>query len=177
MTSTADLLLHPVRLRIVQAFLGHRQLTTASLREHLPDVPQATLYRHIARLTGSGVLRVVETRQVRGATERTYALEQERVSVDPDEVRAMTRDQQRAAFVTYLASLVDAFDQYLAGDDPDLLRDLVSFRVAGMQVTDDELMETLMAFRERMTSLVERDPPAGARRRLLATITFPADRS
>jgi len=72
--STADLLLHPVRLRIVQAFLGDRALTTGELRAELPDVPPASLYRHIARLVDAGVLGVVSERRVRGAVERTYIL-------------------------------------------------------------------------------------------------------
>src|SRR3954469_20006775 len=72
--TSADLLLHPVRLRIVQAFLGERALTTAQLREELPDVPPASLYRHIALLVGADVLSVVSERRVRGATERTYTL-------------------------------------------------------------------------------------------------------
>ena len=33
MVGSADLLLHPVRLRIVQAFLGERALTTTELIE------------------------------------------------------------------------------------------------------------------------------------------------
>jgi hypothetical protein len=34
--SSADLLLHPVRLRILQALLGGRDLTTSQLGELLP---------------------------------------------------------------------------------------------------------------------------------------------
>src|SRR3954469_15482471 len=72
--TSADLLLHPVRLRIVQAFLGERALTTAELRDELPDIPPASLYRHIALLADAGVLAVASERRVRGATERTYIL-------------------------------------------------------------------------------------------------------
>jgi hypothetical protein len=39
MASFADLLLHPVRLRIVQAFLGARALTTSQLSAELSEVP------------------------------------------------------------------------------------------------------------------------------------------
>ena len=46
----ADLLLHPVRWRIVQAFLGDRTLTTAELHAELSDVPMASLYRHVGLL-------------------------------------------------------------------------------------------------------------------------------
>ena len=41
MVSSADLLLHPVRLRIVQAFLGDRALTTSQLSAELSDIPPA----------------------------------------------------------------------------------------------------------------------------------------
>src|SRR6266542_1495213 len=41
--ATADLLLHPVRLRIVQAFLGDRALTTSALSAELADVPAASI--------------------------------------------------------------------------------------------------------------------------------------
>lgn len=42
---------HPVRLRIVKAFLGDRALTTKQLAAELPDVPAGSIYRHVARLT------------------------------------------------------------------------------------------------------------------------------
>jgi DNA-binding transcriptional ArsR family regulator len=76
--STADLVLHPVRLRILQAFLGGRHLTTGDLARELPDVAQAGLYRHVSRLAKGGVLEVVGERQARGAVERTYALRSRR---------------------------------------------------------------------------------------------------
>jgi len=40
--TTADLLLHPIRLRILQAFMGDRALTTSQIRSELPDVPVAS---------------------------------------------------------------------------------------------------------------------------------------
>jgi len=72
--ATADLLLHPVRLRIVQAFLGDRALTTSALIAELGTSPPPGLYRHVARLVDAGVLAVVAERRARGALERTYVL-------------------------------------------------------------------------------------------------------
>ena len=72
--ASADLLLHPVRLRIVKAFLGERALTVKQLAAELADVQAGSIYRHVARLTEAGVLQVVAERQVRATTERTYAL-------------------------------------------------------------------------------------------------------
>ena len=78
---SAELLLHPVRLRIVQAFLGEGELTTADLRARLTDVSPATLYRQVATLAAGGVLEVAAERRVRGAVERTYRLRPERAAV------------------------------------------------------------------------------------------------
>src|SRR5215831_1697445 len=64
--TSADLLLHPVRLRILQTFLGDRTLTTSDLQAELPDVPPASLYRHVGKLVDAGVLAVVSERRVRG---------------------------------------------------------------------------------------------------------------
>ncbi|NUP32350.1 MAG: helix-turn-helix domain-containing protein, partial [Streptomycetaceae bacterium] len=46
--NVADLLLHPVRLRIVHAVSGGRELTTTQLCERLPDVSKVTVYRQVA---------------------------------------------------------------------------------------------------------------------------------
>lgn len=70
-TRRSDILLHPVRLRIVLTAAGD-EVTTADIAKRLPDVPQSTLYRHIAKLAGAGILDIVGERQARGAIERTY---------------------------------------------------------------------------------------------------------
>src|SRR5215471_21360478 len=97
--ATADLLLHPVRLRIVQAFLGDRALTTSDLAAELADVPAASLYRHVARLVAAGVLTVVAERRVRGAVERTYVLRIAAARISMDEIAKMTLDEHRQAFL------------------------------------------------------------------------------
>src|SRR5688572_22230357 len=101
---SADLLLHPVRLRVVQAFLGDRVLTTADLHAELPDVPVATLYRHVGVLADAGVLTVVGERKVRGAAERSYRLDLAAASLGPADAAAMTAEDHRRAFTTFAAA-------------------------------------------------------------------------
>src|ERR1700722_16253341 len=115
----ADLLLHPVRLRIVQAFLGDRALTTSDLRTELPDVPPASLYRHVARLVGGGVLAVVAERRIRGALEGTYVLRSSAATIGIDELAKMTVEDHRHAFLVFIAGLISDFDRYLARGDID----------------------------------------------------------
>ena len=111
--ASADLLLHPVRLRIVQAFLGDRTLTTAALGGELDDVPTATLYRQVAVLADAGVLEVVGVRRARGAVERSYRLVLEAASVPAAESAAMSGEDHRRAFTVFVAALLADFDRYL----------------------------------------------------------------
>lgn len=173
--STADLLLHPVRLRIIQAFLGDRALTTADLRAELPDVPPASLYRHVARLAKAGVLSVVAERRVRGAIERTYVMRLAAASVSLDEVERMSRDDHRQAFMAFVGGLLGDFDRYLSRPEIDLLRDGVGYRLAGLWLSDDELKELTRDLVRVVQPRLANAPRAGRRRRIFATVLLPGE--
>ncbi|MEV4709314.1 helix-turn-helix domain-containing protein [Actinoplanes sp. NPDC049316] len=174
MATTPELLLHPVRLRIVQAFLGDHELTTLRLRELLPDVATATLYRQVATLAEAGVLEVVGERRVRGAAERTYRLRTGTTVIGPEAAAQLTVEQHRAAFAAFAAGLLADFDRYLARGDVDLGRDLVGYRQAVLHLTDDELTELITELRELVARRMSL-PPEGRTRRLLSTVLMPAD--
>ncbi|MEU4422080.1 helix-turn-helix domain-containing protein [Actinoplanes sp. NPDC024001] len=173
-TDGADLLLHPVRLRIVQAFLGERRLTTADLRAELGDVSPATLYRQVGTLVDAGVLEVVEQRQVRGAVERTLRLRGDRASVSEEALAAMSAEDHRAAFLVFVAGLIADFERYLATGKPDLVRDLVGYRQAGFYATDDEMRTMIEAVRAAVHPLAAAGPAPGRKRRLFTTVLLPA---
>jgi hypothetical protein len=173
--ATADLLLHPVRLRIVQAFLGDRALTTSELSEALSDVPAGSLYRHVARLVKAGVLAVVAERRIRGAVERTYVLRLSAASIGPDELAAMSADDHRQAFLAFVAGLLGDFDRYLARGDIDLLRDGVTYRLAGMWLDDTEYLEVARELARLLQPRLANLPTPGRKRWLLGTVVIPAD--
>lgn len=172
--ASADLLLHPVRLRIVQAFLGDRALTTTQLAAELDDVPAGSLYRHVALLTKAGVLQVVAERRVRGAVERTYTLRPFAAQIPPGEVAAMTPEQHSQAFMTYVAGLLADFDRYLAAGTPDAVRDGVDYRMAAMWLTDTEFADFLKDFRTVFQPRLDNAPGKGRRRRMVYTVLLPA---
>ena len=172
--ASADLLLHPVRLRIVKAFLGDRALTTSQLAAELDDVPAGSLYRHIARLTKAGVLQVVAERRVRGAVERTYTMRLPAAQVQPDEARAMTLDEHAQAFTAYIAGLLADFDRYVASAPADPVGDGATYRVAGLWLTDEEVLSLARDFREMMEPRLANAPGKGRRRRMLYTVFLPA---
>ena len=173
--ATADLLLHPVRLRIVQAFLGDRALTTSDLAAELSDVPAASLYRHVARLVGGGVLQVVAERRVRGAIERTYVLRLAAARVGLDELDKMSADDIRQMFTAFTAGLLADFDRYLERDSVDLVRDGVQFGIEGLWLDDDEFREMLLGLYRVLQPLRASLPRKGRRRRLLASVLIPGD--
>jgi DNA-binding transcriptional ArsR family regulator len=173
--ASAELLLHPVRLRIVQAFLGEGELTTADLRSRLTDVSPATLYRQVAALVAGGVLEVAAERRVRGAVERTYRLRPEKASVGAEEAARLGPEEHRGVFLTFVAGLLGDFDRYLARDDVDLARDQVGYRHAGFYATDEEVVALLTAVRDALRPLQQNRPGAGRTRRMLTTVLLPAD--
>jgi DNA-binding transcriptional ArsR family regulator len=178
--SSADLLLHPVRLRVVQAFLGDRALTTSELRAELPDVPVATLYRHVGVLADAGVLTVSGERKVRGAAERTYRLDLAAASVGAAEAAAMTAEEHRRAFTTFAVALMADFDRYLArtapdAERPDLTGDRVGYRQVAVWVTDEEFDEMIGEFADVLRARMANRPGGGRRRRVVTTVHLPAE--
>ncbi len=175
MTDSADLLLHPVRLRIVQAFLGDRALTTTQLSAELSDVPAASLYRHVARLVAAGVLQVVAQRRVRGAVERTYVLRLAAARVSLDEIAAMTADDYRQMFMAYVAGLLADFDRYLQRPEVDLVKDGVAFAIEGLWLDDAEFAELMRDLYRVLQPRRANAPKPGRKRRLLASVLLPGD--
>src|SRR5262245_5093419 len=174
---TADLLLHPVRLRIVGAFLGDRALTTSALAAELADVPAASLYRHVARLVDAGVLAVVAERRVRGALERTYVLRLTAAAIGLDEAAAMSADDHRQAFMAFLAGLLGDFDRYLAGGDIDPPRDGVSYRLSGLWLDDAEYAELLRELTQVLQPRLANPPRPGRKRRILGSVLLPGSQA
>lgn len=172
--TSADLLLHPVRLRIVQAFLGDRALTTAQLAAELGDVPAGSLYRHVAMLTRAGVLQVVAERRVRAVVERTYMLRAAAAQIRPDEVAAMTPEQHFQAFVAYVAGMLTDAERYLLTGSPDPARDGASYRMAAMWLTDTELAELARDLQQVFLPRLVNRPSKRRRRRSLYTVLLPA---
>ena len=171
--ASVELLLHPVRLRIVQAFLGERALTTSQLAAELPDVPQAGLYRHVALLAKAGVLHVVAERRVRGAVERSYSLRLPAAQLGSAELAAMGPSEHSQAFMAFVAGLLADFDRYLAFGTPDLVRDGVGYRMLAMWLSDAEFLEFARELSAVIQPKLANAPAADRRRRILSTVILP----
>ncbi|HSW43052.1 MAG TPA: helix-turn-helix domain-containing protein [Patescibacteria group bacterium] len=169
-----DLILHPLRMRIILALAGGGAATAAELAERLADVPPATLYRHLNVLRRGGILAAAEERRVRGATERRFVLHPGAASLGPDDLAAATREDHLRWFATYLAGLLDGFGRYLDRGEPDLARDGVGYRQVILHLGDAEVAEMSLAVNAALAPFAKRAPGPGRSPRLLATVLMPA---
>lgn len=167
----ADILLHPVRLRILQAFIGGELLTARQVAALFPDIPPATLYRHLGALVRGGVLHVDRERRVRGTVDRVYRLGSAILS--QAELAGTSSEDHLRHFVTFVSGLVGEYTRYLRRGSIDLERDGVGYRMVGMYLTDAELTELIARVRSVLSEASENRPGEGRRRRLLATILMP----
>ncbi len=168
----AALLLHPVRLRILQAALG-RRVTTADLAAALPDVPTASLYRHVSALIDGGVLEVVGERAVRGAHERTLQVALPAASLDAEEIADLTIEQHRDGITAFLAGVLQAATDYLTAPGSDPARDGFGYRQVALWADEEELAALTVQLREVVSAAAERSPREGRRRRVLTTVLLP----
>jgi DNA-binding transcriptional ArsR family regulator len=168
----AEILLHPIRLRIVLAF-GSEQLTTAELAARLPDIAHATLYRQVAALADAGMLEVVAERRVRGGVERTYALVADAARLGPDDALAASPDELLRGFAVFAGTLIEAFGRYVEHPSADLDSDPVAFRQAALWVDDAECAELVERLRTAIEPYLRNEPAENRERLLLSTILIP----
>ena len=176
MIEARDLLLHPIRLRIVQALLGVA-MTPLQLKDRLGDVPQATLYRHINHLADGGLLEVVGERPIRGGVERTYQVVTAAVQMSDGELDSATADDHFRYFATFVGTLLADFATYLDEGAPALTVDRVGYRQVPLWLTDEELDALVAKMATAVQEQLENAPSPGRRRRLLSTILMPDDRT
>lgn len=172
---TADMLFHPVRLRIVQAMLGGRALTTSELCARLPDTSKATVYRQVALLAENGFLEVEAERRVRGAVERRYRLRRDRAVLTGDEIAALTPDDHRRGFATALAALLAEFNVYLDRDGADPLADSVGYRQIPLWLSPAEVAEMRDEILASIGARFDNGPAPDRARYLFSPIFFPIE--
>lgn len=171
--ATAETLLHPVRMRIVQSLLSDELLTTQQLRERLPDIAIATLYRQVAYLAEVGLIEVASEQQVRGTSEKTYRVAPGFANPSADELAALTSEQLLTAFSVFSTGLIRDFDAYLETEGYDLTVDRVGFTQADFWASTAEVDEFAAVVSDALQQLMSQARAPGRRRRKLTTVLLP----
>ncbi|MEU5696096.1 helix-turn-helix domain-containing protein [Actinosynnema sp. NPDC020468] len=170
-----ELILHPVRMRIIMA-LAARRHTAKELRALLPDVAQASLYRHLSELRENAVVTVVAERREHGGAEQVYALSTGAAQLAGRDLENATVEDHFRYFAAFAANLIGDFSRYLARGEPDLESDGVGYREVVLHVTDEEFADFLRGFAELVGPLLRNEADPTRTERRLATVTFPVAR-
>lgn len=169
-----DLLLHPVRLKVVQ-LLVKQPMKASEVLEVLRDVSQASLYRHLKALVDGGLLKVVDERPIRGGVERTYATIEAAVMLNYDDMADVGAEEHFRFFATFVGMLLTDYSRYLERDDFDLEKDRVGYTQVPLWLSTEEFDEFAEELRELVENRLSNEPAPGRRRLLLNTIVLPGE--
>ena len=162
----AEVVMNPVRQRIFQYFLLHKAGTVKELKRALPDVPNASLYRHIKILAEHSILTVVGENRIRGTVESVYQLNKEALA---------TEDEGGNAVQMSLLSICASFARYFAGDDVDPKRDMLLLTNCTLLLTDEEFSGFLSEINEIALKYMKAEANESSKMRQITLISAPTN--
>lgn len=160
----SEVVMNPVRQRIIQFMMVHNKGTVKEIKEELNDVPTASLYRHVKILAESGIIVVKEENRIRGTVESVYELSPNALSID---------DNEGLALQASLMSMCTAFAKYFASGNADPKRDMLSLRGCTLMLTDDEFMDFFTEITEVAMKYFSKEPTEGCKTRQVTLISSP----
>ena len=132
MNNLEDVLLNPVRMRIVQHLSTMEGATVDKLHELMSDVPRTTLYRHVNILSKWGLLSIVREEKIRGTYRREYALSLERMYATA-EGQALEN-----SVYNFIVKLLSDFHGYFATPGADAVRDRLFLSKNTLMLSESE---------------------------------------
>lgn len=162
----AEVVMNPVRQRIFQYFLLHETGTVKDIKKALPDVPSASLYRHVKILADSSILMVVGENRIRGTVESIYRLNKSAMSAGEESGNAVQMS---------LLSICAAFAKYFSGGDADPERDMLLFTNCTLLLTDGEFSDFLSEINEVALKYMKVEAKADSKTRQITLISAPVN--
>lgn len=132
MKNINEIILNPIRMRIIQELSTGQTITANELCERISDVPRTTMYRHINILIENSILTVVSEKKVRGSLERTIALN------IPEILKHNTLENADQNAFGFLMSSYAKFHKYFNGENPDPAKDRIFLNNTVMMMSDTE---------------------------------------
>ena len=162
----AEIVMNPVRQRIFQYFLLHETGTVKELRKALPDVPGASLYRHIRILADSSILTVVGENRIRGTVESVYQLNKDAMA---------TEDENGNAVQMSLLSICASFAKYFSTSHADPQKDMLLFTNCTLLLTDQEFSEYLSEINQVTVKYMKQETSESSKLRRITLISAPTN--
>jgi hypothetical protein len=137
-----EIILNPVRMRIIQELSTGQTITANKLCERISDVPRTTMYRHINILIDYNILSVVSEKKVRGSLERTLAINITEISKHNN-----IENAAQNAFGFLMSNYVK-FHKYFNGENADPARDLIFLNNTVLMMSDTEFSQFIEELRQ-----------------------------
>lgn len=132
MKNINEIILNPVRMRVIQELSTMQNITSNELCERISDVPRTTMYRHINILIENNILSVVSEKKIRGSLERTIALN------IPEILKHNTIENGAQNAFGFLMSHYAKFHKYFNGENPDPAKDKIFLNNTVLMMSDPE---------------------------------------
>lgn len=165
MKSLEKIILHPIRMRIIQMVAQQQTATVAALAEAMADIPRSTIYHHMGILCENQILYVAREQKVRGTYEKEYGLNYDRIEVPAE--------NPESAASAMLLKLYADFGSYFAGPDSDPVRDQLFLSVNTLMLGDDEFEECKEELFRMIQKYANRPAAKNRRPRMLSVISSP----
>lgn len=127
-----NVILNPIRMRIIQAASASKSISASDICEKMPDVPRTTVYRHINILIDNEILEIVAEKKVRGSLERTLSL-----NIDEIAKHNTLENASQMAFA-FLMNRYTRFEKYFSSENPDPAKDHIFLNNTILMTTDEE---------------------------------------
>lgn len=168
--SHGELMMHPVRFRVLMALSG-RELTTRQIAEALPDISRASVYRHVHALHGGGLICVTQELTNRATVEKVYAQSPEHVMLTPEPER--TPDDYLRYFGVFTQSFHDQFRVYVRQPGARPIEDGVSHWDEAVYLSPKERDELVAEIQSAVARHKRNQPAPGRVRFHVARILIP----
>ena len=160
----AEVVMNPVRQRIFQYFLLHKTGTVKELKKALPDVPNASLYRHINILSDYSILIVVGENRIRGTVESIYQLNKDALAAE---------DESGNAVQMSLLGTCASFARYFARGNVDPQKDMLLLTNCTLLLTDEEFSSFLSEINEIALKYMKVKATESSKTRQITLISAP----
>lgn len=164
---------NPIQSKLLLSIHAQGETTAKQLIEANKDIPQATLYRHLGKMTKDGMLKIVKETPIRGAVEKVYSLAIALPTSEASELVKLSSDAYMNMFTEYMMGLMGEFREYTAKEDIDITADGSGFSLTPIYATREELLEVSKKMTELLMPLYQNKSTPERRYQMIGIIVTP----
>lgn len=168
-----EVMTNPIKCKLLFEISFCKQTTAKHLSEKFSDIPQATLYRYLKKMTSDNILKIVEETQIRGAVERTYSVAIDLLEEGTKIINTNSGEIYMKTFTQYVLGFMKLFQEYCNSDNIDIQKDKSGFSLAPIYLTDEELERLITKIHEAVKPYRNNESNENRKLRSIGVIVSP----